>query len=270
MTKFLTFTLILVFILLAPFEAEAKRKRRRSSGPQPTHPVILWSRTLSESKNKEERKVAAFKLSQYSQPIFQDEVVKTLLNCAKDPDLSIRVLCTKAMGRAGTQSHQEAIRKTLLESYAGEAQMRNTVVRTFIARKDNNPAVHDKLLEALNASTKEEEMLTLLAYFENYGVPGDAFVNGLNNAYQKAPSTKIKRGVVKALADRSGNSDTVMNLLVECSQSHDTPLALTCLSGLETKGKKDQRSWQALEKTILSDDPDVLLSSLDVVNALPV
>ncbi len=259
----------LVLLLASSENAHTRRKRRANLGPPPTHPVILWSRTLSESKDPEQRKVMAFKLSHYTQPIFQATVVETLLTCAKDPDVQIKVLCTKALGNAKSASQEGQIRELLLSQFAAEPALKNTIVRTLIARKDDSPAVQKALSAALQNTEEVEEIAPLLKYFEEFGSTESGFLDSLVDLYGKRSNVKTRRAIVKVLATRARGQDKVIELLAQCSTERDTPLALNCLSGLQTQAKKDARAWEALQKTIQSDDPDVLLATLDVINALP-
>lgn len=247
--------------------AFAKKKSRKHRYANLTHPVILWARTLSESQDKEQRKVAAFKLSQYTQPIFQEEVINTLIKCVKDPDTHIKVLCTKAMGRAGNQSKQAEIRKALMEVFKTDASLRNTLVRTFVIRKDNSKEVHDLLLDALKKSPDQEDQLVLLNYFELYGLPSDA--DQFVEIYKESTNPQIQRGAIKVISERAQGQEAVVSLLAQCSESKDTPLALTCLSGLRLQAKKDSKTLEAVEKVIESSDPDVLMATLDVIQVLP-
>lgn len=269
------FLAILVLILcVASFHtAEARRKHharhRRYKGPPPTHPMVLWARTLGDSTDPEARKIAAFKLSQYSQPIFQEAVIQQLLKCMKDSDKQIKVLCTKALGNANPQAYSDTIRKALLDLYANEESMRNTVVRVFIQRKDSTPKVQDTFMDSAKKSSNADDLMVVLGYFEKFGSGSPKFVENLAEIYRKQDNIKVKRSVVKVLADRAEGQDTVVDLLSECAQNKDTPLALTCLGGLQAQARKDARAWTAVQNTIGSDDPDVLMASLDVINALP-
>lgn len=255
-------------LILTSQPALAKRKgRSRKYYPPLTHPVVLWSRTLSESQDVEQRKVAAFKLSQYSQSIYQEEVVNTLLKCLNDPDEHIKVFCAKAMGKATARSKIETIRKALLEQYKQDAQLRGTIVRTLISRKDNHQSVQDALLETLKDSTDQEEILPILDYFELFGTSKS--IEPLIALYNRSDNTKVKRGVVKTLSERGQGQDTIVSLLSQCLDSRDTTLVLTCLAGLQVQAKKDGKTLAAVEKTIGSSDPDVLLASLEVIQSLP-
>lgn len=270
--KALSLILVLILCLGVSLDAEAKKKKRRArrySGPPPTHPVVLWSRTLSESSDPEQRKVAAFKLSQYSQPIFQASVVDTLVKCMKDNDLQIKVLCTKAMSRAGTQSTSEYIRKVLLEQYKKDDALKATVVRVFIVRKDGSPNVHDTLLETVRQKLTLDDMLVHLTYFEEFGNGSNKFTDTLADIYAKNDNPKLKRAVAKALGAQAQGQDKAVDILAGCADSKDTPLSLTCLAGLQSQTKKDKRAWTAVEKTIESSDPDVLEATLDLITALP-
>lgn len=261
--------LVLAFSLVSDPALAKRRKKARRYGPPPTHPVVLWARTLSESTDREQRKIAAFKLSQYSQPIFQYEVIHTIEKCMKDQDIELRALCVKAMGRAGTQASSDSIRQALLERYKADPTIRNTVVRTFIVREDRSNAVQDTLLDALKNSKDEDETLVLLKYFESYGSGSEPFTETLVGVYRKNDNDKIKSAVVTALSARARGQDPVIALFAECTESHNTPLVLDCLAGLQQQGKRDPRTWTAIEKTMQSDDPDVLMASLDVINSLP-
>lgn len=254
-------------LFMAAEDPAFARRRSHKRYPPVTHPVVLWSRTLSESTDLEQRKVAAFKLSQYTQPIFQEEVINTLMKCMKDPDTHIKVLCTKAMGRAGNQSKVNEIRKTLLDVYKNDATLRNTLVRTFITRKEGSRDVHDTLLESLKKSTDSEDQLVLLSYFELYGMASDA--EAYIELYKQNSNVKIQRGAVKVLSEKAQGQEAVISLLAQCSESKDTPLALTCLSGLRQQAKNDSKSLTAVEKVIESSDPDVLLAALEVIQVLP-
>lgn len=270
--KALSLALIFTLCLGVSLDAEARKKKtkkRRYSGPPPTHPVVLWSRTLSESTDAEQRKVAAFKLSQYSQPIYQASVVDTLVKCMKDSDLQIKVLCTKAMARAGTQSTSEYIRKVLLEQYKKDDALKATVVRVFIARKDSSSSVHDTLLETIRQKLTLDDMLVHLGYFEEYGNGSNKFIDTLAEIFTKNDNAKLKRAVAKALGSQAQGQDKAVDILAGCADSKDTPLSLTCLAGLQAQTKKDKRAWTAVEKTIESTDPDVLEATLDVITALP-
>jgi hypothetical protein len=260
--------LLIGSLFFSPTVDAAKKKARRRPLKPVTHPVILWSRTLSETTDAEQKKVAAFKLSQYSQPIYQDSVISTLLSCMKDPDVSIRILCAKAMGRAGNQSKKGSIRSALVETYKNDPSLRETLVRTFIAREENSKEVQDLLVETLKQSTESHEMLVLLSYFYECGenVRPDVFVDVFN----KTSDERVKRWAIKVLGEQGNGEPQVVELLATCAESKDTPLALNCLSGLQLQSRKDSvRTWAALEKTIESSDPDMLVATLDVLNVLP-
>ncbi len=264
--------LFIVFFALGTFtsaEAKKKKHRHRYSGPPPTHPVVLWARTLSESTDHDQRKIAAFKLSQYSQPIYQHQVIASLVRCVKDTDVEIKVLCAKAMAHAGTQSSADSIRKLMMETYTADPALHNTIVRAFIVRHDQTPTVHDFFLDELKKAKTPDDQLTLLGYFEQFGYGTPKFVEVLADLYKKTDELKVRRLLVKALGERSHGQDPVIEILSGCAESKDTPLALNCLSGLQLQAKKDTRAWAAVEKTIESSDPDVLMATLDVINALP-
>ncbi|NBX75941.1 MAG: HEAT repeat domain-containing protein [Proteobacteria bacterium] len=261
-------TIFLVAFSAVNGEAASKKRARRKNLKPITHPVVLWSRTLAETEDPEQKKVAAFKLSQYSQPIYQDSVISTLLNCLKDPDEQIRILCAKAMGRAGNQSKKSSIRSALLETFKSDPSLRETLVRTFTTRADDSKEVQGALLEALNKSSDAHETLALLTYFYECGegVRPDPFVAVFN----KSDNERIKRWAIKVLAEHGSGENAVVELLASCAESQDTPLALTCLSGLQSQSRKDSsRTWAALEKTIESSDPDMLIATIDVLNVLP-
>jgi len=229
---------------------------------------VLWAKTLSQTSEKEQRKVAAFKLSQYSQPIFQEDAIKAITQCMKDPDEEIKVLCAKAMRRAGTQKDRERIRKVLLTQFDEDPSLRSTLVRTFIDRKDDAPLTHDRLLEAAKTSQNPDEIQVYLQYFENFGSGADNWVTVLTDLYKKNDSLKLKNAIVKTLAARGLGQQAIITLFAECVDSRDTPLVLNCLSGLEQQAKGDEQSRTAVRKTLQSEDPDVLLASLDVIMSL--
>ena len=255
-------------LIFAPITVWGKRKgRSRKYYPPLTHPVVLWSRTLAESEDIEQRKIAAFKLSQYSQSIYQEQVINTLIKCMSDPDEHIKVFCAKAMGRTSTRSRADSIRSVLLEQYKQDPQLRGTLVRTFIARKDNHPKVQSTLLETIRESSEADEILPILDYFELYG--SNQSIDPLIALYNKSGNIKVKRGVVKALSERGQGQDAIITLLSQCLENKDTTLVLTCLSGLQVQAKKDGKTLVAVEKTIESSDPDVILASLEVIQSLP-
>ncbi len=260
---------LLVVAFLFPSEGVFAKRRGRGKKYYPplTHPVVLWSRTLSDSPDIEQRKVAAFKLSQYSQSIYQEEVINTLLKCLKDTDEHIKVFCAKALGKANSKSKAEVIRKALLEQYKQDPHMRGTLIRTFTTRKDNSPAVQDTLVETLKQSNETEEILPSLEYFEQFG--SSQTIDPLIALYQKTDNLKVKRSVVKALSERGQGQDSVVSLLTDCLNNKDTTLVLNCLSALQVQAKKDAKTLSAVEKTIESSDPDVILASLEVIQSLP-
>lgn len=268
--------LTLIFVLLltstiATSSALAAKRRRKAKhyGPNPTHPVVLWARTLLESADRDQRKIAAFKLSQYSQSIFQEEALRALFQCSKDIDVEIRVLCAKALGKAGTSSQADNIRQLLLERYKTDPLLRNTIVRAFMARQDGSLQVQETLLSALKSSSNVEERLALLKYFVVFGSGSNDFSDALVDVFKKSDNPRIQNAVVEALSARGKGQDNVITLLTQCTESHNTPLVLNCLAGLQQQGKKDPRTWLAVEKTIKSDDPDVLMATLDVINSMP-
>lgn len=268
--------LLLVFVALCCLIVEdsdaARRKRRgrrRYSGPPPTHPVVLWSKTLAASTDPEQRKIAAFKLSQYSQTIYQESIINNLIKCMKDSDVEIKVLCAKAMGRAGTQSQADSVRRALIDQYNADPTLRSTIVRTFIIRKDQSEKVHDLFLKSLKTSEDPEAIIPLATYFEENGSGSQKFVDALVESFNKHDNIKLKRSVVKALGAKGQGQNEVVALLASCSVSKDTPLSLNCLSGLQSQARRDPRAWPAVEKAIESSDPDVLMATLDVINSLP-
>lgn len=265
-----TLVLLLVLTICAVFpgEAQAKRKRSKRYYPPLTHPVVLWGRTLSQSADLEQRKVAAFKLSQYSQPIFQQDVIKTLIQCMKDPEEYLKVLCTKAMRQAGTKKDSERIRQVLLTHFEGDPGLRSTIVRTFIYRKDAHPSTHEVILGAVNNTKESDELVVFLSYFEEYGSGSDRLVSILTELYKKNSNIKVKRAVVKVLGELGQGQNAIVELLSECVDNKDTPLQLNCLSGLELQAKNEATAWAAVSKTLQSEDPDVLLATLDVIVSL--
>lgn len=271
MTKILSSFLIVVFCFLASDVAEARKakKPRRRSGPPPTHPMMLWARTLNESTDRAQRRIAAYKLSQYSVNIVSTQVVDAVTKCSEDPDVEIKILCTKALAHSGSNANQEAVRKTLLERYKKDPVLKDTVVRAFIVRKDASPNVQDTFIDAFKKETSLDHRLILLSYFEQFGVGNSNLMDKLVDVFQKDESVRLRRAIAKVLASRAQGQDSVIGLFAQCSEAKDTPLALTCLDGLRTQGKKDGRVWGAVEKAIQSSDPDMMLATLDVINALP-
>lgn len=253
-------------------DAEARRrrgKRRKYQGPPPTHPVVLWGRTLEQSTDVEERRQAAFKLSAYSQPIFQQRVVDSLVKCMRDSDPQVKVFCGKAMARAGTQSTADTVRKAMLERYHNDPDLRDTIVRAFVVRKDDSPAVHDKFLEELRDSKNPGEQVVLLGYFEEYGNGSDTFVDSLAKLYEKSSDTKVRTAIAKALAARGRGQQKVVDLLVQGAKGSDTPLALICIEGLQTQAKAQPSVWSVVEAKLNSGDTDVQLAVLDLITVLP-
>lgn len=260
--------ILLCLATLSP-TAEARKKKRRAYKPPPTHPIFLWAKTVTESEDLEQRKVAAFKLSHYTQPIFQEPVITALLKCMKDSDLHIKVLCTKALGRAKSNTKATEIRKSLVNIFKEDPFLRSTITRVFIARRERDPDVHSLLLDAAKSTTKPEEVVVLVSYFEQFGNGTQHLIDTMVQLYQTNKNDKVRTAVVKALADIASSQDAVVALLTDCVGSDDTPLVLTCLSALQLQAQKDGRAWKAVEKTIGSSDPDVLEATLDVVDSLP-
>jgi hypothetical protein len=260
---------IIICALLICEPVLAKKKKRRSSGPPLTHPVVLWSRILSENKDFDERKKAAFKLSKYSQPIFQIEVINTLLKCADETNIDIKVLCTIALSNANKAIYQETIQKKLIDIYQKNPELKNTIVKVFINRKDNSPKVHDFLLDNFKEDATSDELLTQLRYFELFGNGSDKLVDVLSNIYNKKDNLKVKTSIVKVLGERGKGQAQVIELLSQCCDSKDTPLQLTCLSSLQSQAKKDPKVWLVVTKTIQSADSDVLLATLELIHSLP-
>jgi len=230
--------------------------------------MVLWARTLSESEDPEQKKVAAFKLSQYSQSIYQDSVISSLLACLQEKDDQIKVLCAKALGNANNKSKKQSVRKALLEIYQSDPSLQETLVRTFIKQEDGSAEVKQLFLKSLEQTTDVHLTLALLNYFYGFGdnVPMDSFIT----LFHKSPNDRIRRWAVKVISENGSGEGNVVELLASCAETQDTPLALTCLSGLQLQTKKESdRTWAALEKTIQSSDPDMLLASLDVINGLP-
>ncbi|MBI1862230.1 MAG: hypothetical protein HYR96_15055 [Deltaproteobacteria bacterium] len=262
---------LVLFLFLTSETALARRHHgRRFSGPTPTHPVVLWARTLTDSPDPEAKRVAAFKLSQYSQTIFQAEAVKAITACAKGYEFQLRVLCTKALGRAGNQSQNDFVRTTLFEVFDGEPKLKSTVVRALTTRKDANPMVSDKLLAFVKETRDGDEQVTALAYFEMVGSASSKFISTMAEVFQKSEHSKVRRAVAKALAEQGRGQDPVIELLAQCGgNKDDTPLILICLGGLQLQGKTDARTWGTVEKALESTDPDVQLAVVDLIIALP-
>lgn len=259
---FLCLTILLIFSL----PCNAKSKRKRYSTPI-THPILLWARTLSGSTDAEEKKRAAFKLSQYTQNIYQEEAIKALMDCLKETDITLRVLCTKALGRAGTAAKNEQIRKTLIETYKNDPVLKNAIINTLIKRKDISKETHDFLLNTLKNANEAEEIQGLLSYFEQFGLASDT--ETLVSTYKKNENPRVRRAAIKAMTEKSQGQEEVVEILSLCALDKDTPLSLNCLSGLQAQAKNSPKAISSVEKTIQSSDPDVLLATLDVINALP-
>ncbi len=271
MNKIITTFFLIVMCLLAPASAEAKRakKARQHRGPPPPHPMMLWARTLNESTDREQRRVAAYKLSQYSVNIVSTLVVDAVVKCSEDPDVEIKILCTKALAHSGSNANQEAIRKVLLDRYKKDPALKDTVVRAFIVRKDASPTVQDTFADELKKSPSMDHRLILMTYFEQYGVGSSGLMDRLVEQFQKDENIRLRRAIAKVLAARAQGQDSVVGLFAQCAEAKDTPLALICLDGLRLQGKKDGRVWSAVEKAIQSSDPDMMLATLDLINALP-
>lgn len=245
-----------------------KRRSRRKNQKPITHPVVLWARTLSESEDAEQRKLAAFKLSQYSQTIYQDSVITTLLGCLKDQDVQIKILCAKALGSAGSKGKKQSIRNALMEIYQSDPSLQETLVRTLIKQEDSSSEVKALFLKSLEQNSDAHLTLALLNYFYRFGEGSS--VSPFISLFNKSSNDRIRRWAVKVLSENGSGESAVIELLATCAENQETPLALTCLSGLQLQAKKESdRAWAALEKTLQSSDPDMLLASLDVINGLP-
>ncbi len=261
-------TFCIPWMALAKYPHSHHHGQRRYRHPLPVNPVIVWARKLSEVNSEEVRKSNAFKLSQYSQPIFQPEVVRALVKCMEDPNITLRVLCTKAMGRAGTAGQAEWIESLLLQAFEKTPELQSTIARTFVIRKSTSPAVYHKLFDTLVSSTSADKQLAFLTYFQEFGDGSDEFVQKLSHLYEKSSDIRVKRMIVKTLSERGRGQSAITSILTECVHSSDTPLILTCLSGLEQQAKQDAQVWGALEKALRSDDSDVILATLDVINVM--
>ena len=258
--------LILSFLFVPSAEARRKQTRRLRI---PTHPIYLWAKTLAESKDNDQRKIAAFKLSQYSQPIFQEPVIDALLSCVSDDNLHIKVLCTKALGRSRKRSKSTQVRNALIKQYKSEPFLRNTVVRTFISLNADEANIQKMLMSEAQQNKKPGELVVLMSYFEKFGSGDDNFVKALSKIYHENNDPRVRASVAKVISERADGQKEVIELLAECTGSSDTPLVLTCLGGLQAQGTKNPLTWSAVERTILSRDPDVLETTLDVIDALP-
>lgn len=256
--------LLLATLLLTP-TLEAKRRHHRSTQPRRPHPVVLWARTIATSEDNEQRKVAAFKLSQYTQRIFQQEVIDTLFSCMSDPDTHIKVLCTKALGNVVKHGKDEKIQKALFQQYDNDPKLRSTVVRTLIAREDRSEETQEKLFRALAEEKDPTHLSVLIFYFEKMGDRSEKLVNALSAQYEKTKEIRVRRAIIKALSEKGQGEEQVIAILSECVRSGDTPLQLICLSGLESQAKNDPRAWTALGVALKSQDTDVLLASLDAL-----
>jgi HEAT repeat protein len=172
------------------------------------------------------------------------------------------------MGRAGNQSRRTAIRNALIEAFKTDPSLRETLARTFLTREDKSKEVQDVMLDALDKSSDDHETMALLAYFYDCG--DGLKVEPFISLFNKSSNERIRRWAIKVLAEHADGEPAVVELLASCAESKDTPLALNCLSGLQLQSRKDSaRTWTALEKTLESSDPDMLVATLDVVNALP-
>lgn len=210
-------------------------------------------------------------MSQYSQQIFQEEAVRALTKCVKDTDIKIKIWCLKAMGKAGTKAKAEQIRNVLLEQYKTDPTVRDTIVRSFSIRQDDSKQVQETLLESLKKTENPDEQETLLTYFEKFG-SGSSVIDVVAETFKKSESPKVRTAAVTTLATRAQGQDAVVAILAQCASEHEsneTPLVLTCLSGLQQQAKKDARAWQAVDKTLESEDADVVYATLDLINALP-
>lgn len=261
---------VLTTLLISEVAMGKRRRARRYLGPPLTHPVVLWSRTLAESPDPEGRRIAAFKLSQYSQKIFQAEAVRALIDCTKDEDFELEVLCTKALGNAGNQSQAETIRSALLELFDTKPRLRSTVVRAFVARRDISAAVSEKLLGFVQETKDTDSILSALNYFETLGLPSTKLVSTMSGIFNKSENGKIRRAVTKVLAEQGGGQPQAIEILSQCGGfKDDTPLILICLAGLQQQAKTDSRTWGTVEKALESNDPDVQLAVVDLIIALP-
>lgn len=276
----LSSSLLFIIALSPPVLGKHTKKHRKhrlsQHTPPPIHPVLLWAETLETSPTLDEKLKAAFKLSQYSGPIFQDAVVTRLLACLnnkieepdKDIKNNIRLLCVKALGNAGNQSHTDKIRLALIKNYQqNQAETQNIIIKTFIKRKDRDANVRNLLLGDLKNTMDKEHILFLLEYFSEFG-EGDDFVSTLIDLYKRDKDTKIRRIVAEVLGDRAESHDGAIALLADCARGNETTLTLTCLASLQNQGKKDPRVWDAVSTTIMSNDPDVIMASVDLINVL--
>ena len=264
--------LLLVVSTFALHEGVAKHRRHhRFSGPRPTAPVILWARTLATSTDHEQRQKAAFKLSQYSQPISQDGIISTLIGCLRDPNPTLRALCAKAMRKAGLKNKKQAenVRQALLAAFGEDPTLTIPITRTWTARGDDSPPVYTTLLNVLEGVKDEKTAAALLEYFEKFGQGDARFVTAVVEVFNRFSDPMIARRAAQALANRAQGQDIVVTTLLKCLKQSDTVLTLTCLGGLEQQGKKDARVASAVEETLKSSDPDVLLASLEIIGALP-
>ena len=121
--------------------------------------------------------------------------------------------------------------------------------------------------EAIKESSDLEEVLPALEYFERFG--NSKTIEPLVALYGKTDNVKIKRGVVKAISEHGQGQDSVISLLSDCVDSRDTTLVLNCLSALQIQAKKDSKTLLAVEKTLQSSDPDVILATLELIQSLP-
>ncbi len=256
----------LAFLMLEPSaHSKSKAKRRRYTGPPPTHPLVLWGKTLAQSSDENEKKLAAYKLSQYSQTIHQPAVIQALMNCLKDSNIQIRTLCARAMGQAGTQSQSDWIEKAMLEAFRSDNGLTIPLAKSFETRRSSSIEIHQTLLNKLKETSSADEATALASYFQKHGDGSQNFVETLLATYKRIGKDRLKQGIIEALSAKGNGQPELISLFIECSDSKDTPLSLLCLSGLQSQAKNDPRVWNAIEKTIQSDDTDVLLTTLDLI-----
>lgn len=255
--------MILILVLVQiPMDLEARRRT-------PTHPVVLWSRTVASAEDLETRRVAAFKLSQYTQRIFQSSVIRTLLECVKDPDLQIKVFCTKAMRNTGRKRDEAKIRAALLERYRNDPALKNAIIRTWIAREESDPAIQGLLLSDLLKAEDVNHRLTLIRYFRRFGQENAALIKSLVYLYEKYPDDRTQLEIVATLAEKGKGQKAVVGILLECAQSEKTPLVLACLGAMESQARDNEGTWRATEALLSSRSPEVLHGTLDLINDLP-
>ncbi len=236
----------------------------------PTHPIYYWGKTLLESKNREQRKLAAFKLSQYTQPIYQESVIEALLSCVRDPQLEIKVLCTKALGNVRKKHQTDKIRNALLSQFRNHPVLKRTIINSLIQLKAVDPYLQKALFDEAKATNNPEEIVVLMRYFETFGFGSSNYVNDLIAIYHKFPQTKVRAAILKTLGETAKGHSAAIALLSDCAKiTGNNLLQINCLSGLKTQNVRDRRAWQVIEIALETSDLAVLESALELLDNMP-